>query len=98
MASASQIASHHAFPNPPSGDEVESISSSQSSSENPVVPAPRAVARKRVREAIEDEERAVPDLDEIFTNFDTPVEDRIVLCRTYASYLANRVRISKGKK
>jgi len=51
--------------------------------------APRAAkAAKRPRSPVEDDD-LVPDLAEIFDNYDTPHPVRISICRAYASYIAS---------
>jgi len=63
-------------------------------------PAPKGI--KRPRSPLPEDD--VPDLAEIFDNYDTPYPIRISICRAYASYLASmhpkKPRASKkpGKK
>jgi len=61
----------------------------------PRAPA-KSVKRPRSPEPYEDD--VVPDLAEIFDNYDTPKPIRISICRAYASYLASTMpRVKKGK-
>jgi len=48
-----------------------------------------AKAAKRPRSPVGDDDDAVPDLAEIFDNYDTPHPVRISICRAYASYIAS---------
>jgi len=84
------------------GDEQEA-----SSSEEPFVPTEAekdAAARlsefkrpaakqpaKRPRSPLLNVDDDLPDLAEIFDNYDTPKTTRISMCRTYANYLASTV-------
>lgn len=63
------------------------------SEEEPVEDDPRPLKRSGkqplaafYREDSDDEEAKRPDLDSYFNDFDTPAEDRIKICRAYASY------------
>jgi len=50
------------------------------------VAAAKGIKRPLEREVDDDD---VPNLDEIFGNYDTPIAQRISICRAYASYLAS---------
>lgn len=47
--------------------------------------------------AVEDDD-VLPNLAEIFDNYDVPTKQRITICRSYASFLASMVPKKKAKK
>lgn len=53
------------------------------------LPRPAAKGVKRPRPTVYNTNDEVPDLAEIFDNYDTPAATRISICRAYASYVAS---------
>lgn len=77
--------------------EEEEIDSPLSSSVE--LPPPNSYAKKRPRAPDEGtSEELLPELADFFDDFETPVADRICICRAYASYLASLSKKSKRKK
>lgn len=53
---------------------------------------------KRPRPALEESEELLPELSDFFDDFETPLQQRVAICRAYASYIVSLSKKPKRNK